>query len=207
VRTSLTTRRLVAGLLALAVVLTAACAGDDDDDGGTAKDSQRRQEGVDGLIADQPAETMDFSPTRETINFWIKTWSQPGKLSFVYLQAADGSLIGYYVLEGLPVSYCAALTPNYERFKVDSGDDDDDRDQEVIVPAPGVDGAYYSGGQCSAYYGKDATTGAYVEWTVGLGINQLLFDEPMPRQNDAQPLGPTAIEDVPQDQQDGVDED
>jgi hypothetical protein len=64
------------------------------------------------------------------------------------------------------------------------------------VPAPGVDGVYYSGGQCNSYYGKDATTGAYVEYTAGLGINVLLFDEPLPRQ-DVEPLGPTSVEDVP----------
>lgn len=196
-RTSLTTRRLLAGLLGLSVLLVAAC---EDGSSGSSQSSEsdRRQDSYDRLVAGQPAETMDFSPSRETINFWISTWEQEGKLSFVYLQGANGELLGYYVLEGLPVSYCAALTPNYEIIRRGDG-----QGAMISVPAPGVDGVYYSGGQCDTYFGKGATTGAYLEYTAGLGINVLLYDEPLPRQ-DVQPLGPTAIEDVPAEQREGV---
>lgn len=199
-RTSLTPRRL-AGTIAVAalVALTAACSGGGNEDGGKS-DSRRREEGYDFLVAEQPAEKMDYSPTRETINFWIRTWSEPGKLSFVYLQGANGEMLGYYVLEGLPVSYCAALTPTFE-VRGAGGDNGDG----LVVPAPGMDAAYYSGGQCNTYYGKDATTGAYVEYTAGLGINVLLFDEPLPRQ-DVEPLGPTSVNEVPAAERDGVDE-
>lgn len=134
---------------------------------------------------------MDYSPTRETINFWVDTWDEPGKLSYVYLQSATGDLLGYYILKGLPVSYCAALTPTYDLLDVKG----DDMGPALQVPSPGVDGAYYSGGQCSSYYGQDATTGAYVEYTAGLGINVLLYDAPLPRQ-DVEPLGPSTVADV-----------
>lgn len=175
------------------LLLVAACT--EESGGGSSQDeeSDRRQGSYDALVAAQPAGEMSYSPTRETINFWIDTWDEPNKLSFVYLQSADGTLLGYYVLEGLPVSYCAALTPTYDVIER-SGNDGR---AMVDVPAPAMDGAYYSGGQCDTYYGKDATTGAYVEYTAGLGINVLLYDEPLARQNDdAQPLGPTALEDV-----------
>jgi hypothetical protein len=140
----------------------------------------------------QPAHEMDYSPTRSTINFWIDKWGHsPNKLSYVYLQAANGELEGYYVFKGLPVSYCAAITENYEF--VDPKNDGEEKDFQV--PAPGVDGAYYSGGQCNAYYGQDASTGAFIEFTVGGSQNYLLYDRPLPRPN-VEPLGFTTIEEA-----------
>ncbi|GAA3742456.1 hypothetical protein HDA32_003282 [Spinactinospora alkalitolerans] len=178
----LTKQVFTAAALVIAVLGLAACEASSREE-----ESDRQQSGYDQLVAGQPAESMDYSPTRETINFWIETWSEPNKLSYVYLQNADGEMIGYYVLKGLPVSYCAMLTPNYEILDPTQGG--------VSVPAPGMDGAYYSGQQCDSYYGQDATTGAYIEYTAGMGINVLLYDKPLPRQ-DAQPLGPTSVGDV-----------
>ena len=128
---------------------------------------------------------MGYSPSRDTINFWIDTWGKtPGKLSYVYLLASNGQMIGYYVFRGLPVSYCAALTPTYDLVRRES--------TIVSVPAAGVDGVYYSGGQCSAYYGRDASTNSYLEYTVGQGISALIYERPLPRQ-DVEPLGFTTI--------------
>lgn len=196
-------RRLIkAGAAGVALVLvTAAGSCSEGQSSSQQSENDRRQDSYDRLVAEQPAQEMDHSPTRETINFWIETWSQPGKLAFVYLQGANGELLGYYVLEGLPVSYCAMLTPSYETLEPHGNGDG-----IVSVPAPGMDGAYYSGNQCSTYYGRDATTGTYVEYTAGLGINVLLFDEPMPRQTDVQPLGPSTIEDAEAVQAEGGDE-
>jgi len=173
--------------LVATAILALGLAACDGEDSSTSAERTRQGESYDHLVANQPAKSMTYSPTRETINFWIDTWNEPGKLSYVYLQGANGDLLGYYILEGLPVSYCAMLTPNY---KIHVG-----ANNSLAVPAPGMDGAYYSGDQCNAYYGKDATTGAYVEYTAGLGINVLLYDAPLPRQ-DVQPLGPTTVEDV-----------
>lgn len=135
-----------------------------------------------GLVARQPAHTMGYSPTRETINFWIDTWKSPGKLSYVYLQSANGDLIGYYIFKGLPVSYCASQTPNYTWV------DTPGSDVWSMANAPSIDGVYYSGGQCNTFYGRDASNNAYIEYTAGLGINVLLYDRPLARQ-DAKPLG------------------
>lgn len=171
-------------LMACAVLLglgMAACTSEND----TAKNERSvRSHGYAQLAAQQPAHTMRYSPSRDTINFWIDTWGKPGKLSYVYLLAANGQMIGYYVFKGLPVSYCAALTPTYDLYKSDNGN--------LVLPAPGVDGVYYSGGQCNAYYGKDATTDSYIEYTVGEGISALVYERPLPRQ-DVEPLGFTKI--------------
>lgn len=181
-----TVTKILVGLAAATVLLTG-CNGKPE---AQSSESKSRQAGYDQLVAAQPGKTMAYSPTRETINFWVETWSEPGKLSFVYLQSATGGILGYYVLEGLPVSMCAAISPTYEERSYNGS--------PYTVPAPANDGVYYSGGQCNTYYGKDATTGTYVEWTAGMGINTLLFEEPLPNQADVNPLGQTSVEDVKQ---------
>lgn len=176
-------RRIVSigALFILLGVLVAGCTSEND----TAKNERKiRNSGYSRLAASQPAHTMNYSPSRDTINFWIDTWGQPNKLSYVYLLASNGQLIGYYVFKGLPVSYCAALTPTYDIVRNDNG--------TFQVPAAGVDGVYYSGGQCSAYYGKDASTNSYIEYTIGQGISALIYERPLPRQ-DVEPLGFTTI--------------
>lgn len=180
----------VLGILGIVILLSA---GSCEDTTPTNKaESDIRRGSYAQLAKAQPAHRMTYSPSRETINFWIDTWNEPDKLSYVYLIASNGQLIGYYVFKGLPVSYCAALTPTWD-YEGTPEDGSDVKNQRV--PAPGIDGVYYSGGQCLAYYGKDATTGAYIEYTVGAGISALLYDQPLPRQ-DVEPLGFTTIEEV-----------
>lgn len=155
----------------------------------TQSDASNRDKAHDQMESSQAAKTMDYSPTRETINFWVDTWDEPGKLSYVYLQNNTGDMLGYYVLEGLPVSYCAQISPTTEVYGSSNS--------RVVVPTPANDGAYYSGGgSCNTYYGKDATTGAYIEYTAGLGINVLLFDQPLPNSNGIEPLGGTSVDDI-----------
>lgn len=172
------------------VLLTAeSCGGSGSGGSGQASESHSQQSNYNRLVAAQPSHTMSFSPTRETINFWIDTWGKPGKLAYVYLQGADGNLLGYYIFKGLPVSYCASQTPTYRILQ------DDHDDGQMSVPAPSIDGVYYSGGQCTSYYGRDASNNAYIEYTAGLGINVLLYDRPLPRQ-DAKPLGFATVQNV-----------
>lgn len=180
-------KRLAATLFAavFGVAALTAC----EDSSTSDKERDKQQAGYEQLADAQPPKTMKYSPTRETINYWIDTWDEKGKLSYVYLQASNGQLVGYYIFEGLPVSYCAMLTPPYELK--DGGTDG----AVVPVPGPGMDGAFYSGSQCSAYYGKDATTGSYIEYTVGTGISALVYEQPLPKQ-DVEPLGFTEVDDV-----------
>jgi hypothetical protein len=179
---------LAAVVAVLAVLLTAGSCGPPE---AQQRESNRQQASYNRLTAGQPAKAMGYSPTRSTINYWIDTWEQPNKLSYVYLQASNGQLVGYYVFRGLPVSYCASLTPTFRWERpIDGG-------EAQTVPAPAMDGVYYSnaGGLCSTYYGRDATTNSYMEYTVGTGISALIYEEPLPRQ-DVEPLGFTEIKDV-----------
>lgn len=182
-------RKLTIFLAALVVIIGAvACT-----ESRTAEERDRQNANYEQLNADQPAGSMDYSPTRETINFWMETWGSDGKLSYVYLLSGDGEYIGYYIFKGLPVSYCAILTPPYTWDK-NRGTSDWD-----LVQAPAMDGVYYSGaGSCDTYYGIDASTGAYVEYTAGMGINVLLYDQPLALPEGVEPpaLGFTDLDDV-----------
>lgn len=186
------------GAVAIAVLSIFLLTTAEDCDGDEAKpqSSAQRQEAntrksnLEGLVAGQPAKKMQFSPSRATVNFWLDTWDEPGKLSYVYLRAANGQLIGYYVLEGLPVSYCVGITQPFDIINVDGVDGD----QDIAVPAPAMDGVYYGGCNDRAYYGKDATTGAYIEYTIGEGQSVFLYDQPLDI-DDAQPLGYTVVTD------------
>jgi hypothetical protein len=182
------TSAVVGAVLAAGLLLTAGSC-DESSPTSASRESASRDGSYDSLVAAQPAHGMTYSPTRETINFWIDTWNQPGKLSYVYLQSGEGNLVGYYVLKGLPVSYCAGLTPPQQKISVDGGE----YGMQVLGAAPSVDGVYYSGAQCNSFFGEDATTGAYIEYTVGNSQNVLLYDQPLPRQ-DVQPLGPTTVD-------------
>lgn len=155
-----------------------------------------RNGGYDQLAKNQPAITMPYSPTRETINGWVKTWGKPGKVSYVYLQNPEGKMIGYFVLKGLPVSYCSSNTPNYN-FEDPTNDGNDN---PFMVTAPGLDGTYEAAGAaCNTFYGFDAGTGAYVEYTAGFGINVLLYDQPLPQSGSIPNLGPTTADKAPKE--------
>lgn len=179
---------IVTGIVAGVLLTAGSCESQPD---AQAKENERKQDTYERLVANQPAEKVVWSPTRETINFWVRTWGQePGKLSYVYLLASNGQLVGYYIFEGLPVSYCAEQTPNY-RIEGRGGN----TVTRHVVPAPAMDGVYYSGNQCGVYYGKDAVSGTYMEYAVGNGITPLVYEEPLPRQ-DVEPLGVATVEDV-----------
>lgn len=155
------------------------------------RENKSRLSTYERLVAAQPAGTMSYSPTRATKNFWIETWDEPGKLSYVYLLNGQGEPFGYYILEGLPVTYCVGLIPPYQVLDYRSGSGA--YGNAFAVPGPSVDGTYSSGSNCATYYGKDAVTGAYIEYTAGFGINPFVYDQPAQQFADAQPLGDATL--------------
>lgn len=191
-------RRLTKGIVAGAITVgilggaTACLDGEAPPKGGRKSENKSRQSNYQRLVANQPAHTGPYSPTRETKNFWIDTWMHdPNKLSYVYIQNANGQY-GYYILKGLPVTYCVSLLPPEQREKIDGGEYSED----AFVQAPSMDGTYSSNSNCTSYYGKDAVTGAYMEFSVGQNQSYQLFDQPMnlPQYRDAKPMGPSTID-------------
>jgi hypothetical protein len=190
------THRILAVLAVIGIGLAAtACDFDDSSKpSARAKETTTTTSNYARLVAQQPAHTVKHSPTRDTKNFWIDTWGQtPNKLSYVYLQDAAGRW-GYFILKGLPVTYCVSLLPPEQKARVDLGQYDGD----TYVQAPSMDGTFSSNSNCSSYYGKDATSGAYVEWSVGANQSYLLYSEPMslPQFKDATPLGKSTFTNV-----------
>ncbi|MBM7598212.1 hypothetical protein JOC34_000569 [Virgibacillus halotolerans] len=165
-------------MLVLSAVVLSACLEETSQD----KETGIQQNTYTKLSEKEPAKEMTNPKTRETINFFTDTWNKKDQLAYVYLQNSDGDMIGYYVLDGPPVSMCTSLTPN---FRVESGSNG-----KVVTPAPGTDGVYRGEEDCSRYYAKDATSGAYVEFTVGMGINMLLYTEPLTNHPNVQSLSP-----------------
>lgn len=153
--------------------------------------NKTRDKAVESIRKNQPVQVMGYSPTLETINRWAKTWGQKGKVSYVYMQRNDGTFAGYYVLSGLPVNYCVGGSPPYTMS--DLPGDGTSADQKV--PAPGLDGAYYGGCDASRYYGFDAVTGQYIEYTDGFVLTAVLSDQPLPLDKQPIPFG-SSIEDV-----------
>lgn len=151
---------------------------------------RQRKEGVEQIVTNQPVKPMSWSPTRDTVNRWAETWGQEGKVSYVYMQTREGKFAGYYVISGLPVNYCVSATPVDEINTSISKSVD-----RIVTTAPALDGAYYGGCDASRYYGFDAVTGQYVEWTDGNVLTAVLSDQPLPL--DKQPVAyGSSIEDV-----------
>ena len=181
----------VLAVLALAMAF-AACGEQSENDKAHEAQATTRKAEFTRLSKQEKIDEATYSPTRRTINFWTETWGHdPNKLSYVYMQADNGQLTGYYIFKGLPVTECAALTENYEFVDPKN----DDHKEDFLVPAPGVDGVYYSGGQCSVYYGEDALTHSFMEFSLSGGQSFQLYEKPLPRQK-VEPLGFTTIEQV-----------
>lgn len=185
------------GLLIVSVaVLLGALTACDENSSPSAQEQQTtvRDNAYETLVGNHPVRQPGYSGDLVNLDFWVETWGMESRLAYVYLLASDGTFIGYYVLDGLPTAKCKMATPtwDFERVKGVGGNLDQ------IVPAPGLTGTYSSGsGECHTYYGRDATSGSYVEWTAGMGISQLVFGQPMslPEGVEPPPLGFTELGD------------
>lgn len=182
-------RRLTRILAALGAGLTLAAAAACSDEGAREAEAERRDAAYDQLIANQPITIPEYSSDRDNINFWVETWGmEPGTLAYVYLLDSEGEFIGYYILNGLPTAKCKMGTPtwDYQQYK----------GSDWKVDAPGMSGTYSSGsGECDTYYGKDASTGSYVEFAIGNAMTMLTFAQPypLPEGVNPPPLGFTEI--------------
>lgn len=191
------TKALLAFMAGLALLVTvAAC----EDEPPTEKDNQANKNAdvYEQLLASQEVSDPTYSNDLANIDLWVDTWgTNPGTIAYVYLLSSDGDYISYLVLDGLPTTKCKNATPTYELLDF-TGDGDSYPDMQV--PAPGLSGTYSTGsGDCSTMYGKDVSTGAYIEFTVGASMAMIASAAPIPIPEGVEPPAPmgfTTFEDV-----------
>lgn len=139
---------------------------------GQSEDDNVRQEQIQERVRTQrPIPDVSYSQTYDTIVKWMERWSVPDKISYVYLMADTGQMIGYYTAQGRPVNICTFLTRPYTWDRKNSNYD------YHQVPAPALDGVYYGGGGCDSWYFFTADTDAFVE--VGGGMKFFVTDQPL----------------------------
>lgn len=183
-----TVRTAIVALMTVATVVGCSSGGDAAD-----VEDESRMTAYERMVDNDPALVIDDprSPTRKTINRWKALWlAGDSQLVYVYMMAANGQLVGYYILDAPPVSMCATINRPYtwEDIPGDGGS------TRTMVPAPADDGVYYSGSQCMVHYGFEAVTGAYREFTVGGSLNYTLSNQPLPHP-EVEPIG-ISIEEV-----------
>lgn len=183
----------VLAAIGVALMVTAGANGCTMEETPRSQAESQRNAGVKQVAEKQPVTPMQWSPTRDTINRWAQTWGQEGKVSYVYMQRADGEFAGYYVLSGLPVNYCVSASPVEEEVPVGGGSG-----PNVLGTAPALDAAYYGGCDSSRYYGFDAVSGQYIEYTDGFVLTAVLSDSPLDLDRQPRAYG-SSIEDVQKD--------
>ena len=91
---------------------------------------------------------------REDINWYLQetegrhTW-------YVYALSFTGEPLFYIVSDMKPRNICVSITAPDRVGGTSSGN--------VVRSAPALDGVYYGGAACNAYYMRDATTGGFIE--------------------------------------------
>lgn len=183
-------RAIVLGFAA--VIMVALGAGSCDEKPSPAKtESDAREDAYNQIVKNQPRVDGKYSPAREAINRWKETWMQGPRLAYVYLMASNGQIVGYFILDAPPTSYCTRITRPYDWEDI-PGDGDS---AKVQVPAPADDAVWYTGdGSCDVYYGYEAVTSTYREWAVNGALTHFVTTQPLDIPN-VQPLGIT-IEEV-----------
>ena len=121
---------ILIAIAVIAVLMLVACDSTESERG----EVGTRQGNYDKLVDMEPALEVTNPKTRETVNFFTETWNQEGQLAYVYLQNSEGNMIGYYALDGPPVSMCTSLTPPDRQRHSDS----------AVRVAPSIDGVFRS---------------------------------------------------------------
>lgn len=118
------------------------------------------------LLQQVPAPQLDNSLERANISKRLTTFSDPAKISYIYL-INYGRVMAYYVVKGKITSGGKRLTPQNQVAYQDIGTPDN-----VVVEAPELDGTY---GNSNPYIFFWTTDGTYVQWSG----DYMLTDQPM----------------------------
>ena len=119
----------------------------------------------------QPAPMIAHFLERKTVAKWVDRFDKPSVITYVYL-VSFGNVLGYYVVDGKPVSTRSYLQPE-ETFErdVDVGEAYGD----VLVSAPSLDGTWGEDNPGIRFFTAEGTA---VEWG-GMGATYLYSDAPI----------------------------
>lgn len=134
-------------LIVLALVVFSGCS-----DLSTQMNKQYNQVAVqmDKFQSNQPAPEIDFSNTRQAVIDRIERWSDPNKISYIYL-VSFGRVMAFYTVKGSVESKQSYLYPVYYPYSGGS----------VALDNPDVDGTYGDNMDSIFFF---TTEGVYVEW-------------------------------------------
>ena len=138
-------------LLALLFVLSAC--GTQPNDLDVAKDTQAAV--MNNAIAAEPAYRPTSFPARRDINRYLRETETLASEWYTYALNRDGEPIFYVVSDSKPRNICISITAPDRIVKDDWGN--------VVISAPALDGVYYGGAGCDAYYLWDSATGNFIE--------------------------------------------
>lgn len=105
-------------------------------------------------MSGEPAYQPNAYPARGIINRYLQETEQPGEW-YTYALNMMGEPLFYVVSDFKPMNICVSLTAP-DRVHRTAG-------AYFVMSAPALDGVYYGGAQCNAYYMFDATTGGMIE--------------------------------------------
>ena len=121
----------------------------------TAGQSRAVQEDVvgRGFAAVPPFEVTQFT-AREDVNWYLQ--ETEGRHDwYVYVTAMTGEPMFFVVSRMQPRNICVSLSAP-DRVSRSTGG-------AVVTTAPALDGLYYSGGSCDAWYMEDRLTGGFIQ--------------------------------------------
>ena len=133
--------------LIVAVVVMVGCQQDDLE---VSKDIQKDVMGR--AIDSVPPYRPEVFPAREDINWYLKE-TETRDTWYIYALNREGMPIFYVVSDMKPRNICISLTAPDRKVE----------GSEVALSAPALDGVYYGGAGCDAYYLRDASTGNFIE--------------------------------------------
>ena len=90
-------------------------------------------------------------PAREDINWYLRQTEERATW-YVYALSMDGRPMFYVVSDMKPRNICISITAPDRKVT-----------GPVVMSAPALDGVYYGGAGCDAYYLRDVTTGNFIE--------------------------------------------
>ena len=121
-------------------------------------DSRRSGEVQQDVMGRAFAAVPPYRPTkftaREDINWYLRA-TEGRHTWYTYALAMDGRPLFYVVSDMKPRNICVSITQPDRRIANSNG--------AVVMSAPALDGVYYGGAGCDAYYMRDATTGGFIE--------------------------------------------